>query len=442
MSLSQANAEKKRKPFYKDLFFQIIVSIVAGILVGYLWPNVGKALQPVGDGFIKLIKMIIAPLVFGIVVVGIAKVGSIRTVGRIGVKKLIYFEIMTTFALVIGMITANLINPGVGMHVNLSTLSQSQIQSQTGGATLPSGGNFFLNMIPDSVVNAFATNSMLQVLVFSCFFGIALLQLGGRTSEVLLDVLDKANNVLFKIMDYIIKLTAIATFGAMAFAVSQYGMNTLISFGKLFLAMTMACLIFLAVLSIVFRFIVKMSLWKLIVYIRDEIMLAFATGSTEACMPQLMEKIEKAGCDKSVVGLVVPTGYSFNLDGASIYLSLAIVFLSQAVGISLSIPQQLLILGVLLLTSKGMAGVPGSAFVALAATAAATNSLPVAAVALMLAPDRFMGNYRTTVNIIGYTVASFIVAAWEKLLNVDQAKELLYSKKSATDPALNKAKAI
>lgn len=437
--MNEEKIEKERKPFYKDLFFQIIVSIVAGILVGYLWPDVGKALQPVGDGFIKLIKMIIAPLVFGVVVVGIARVGSIKTVGKIGIKTLVYFEVMTTFALIIGMVTANLINPGVGMHVNPSSLSQSQIQAQTGGAALPSGENFFLNMIPDSVVNAFATNSMLQVLVFSCLFGAALLQLGGRTSDLLLEVIEKLNNVLFKIMDYIIKLTAIATFGAMAFAVSQYGMNTLISFGKLFIAMTLACLAFLVVLAIVFRVTVKLSLWKVIVYIRDEIMLAFATGSTEACMPQLMEKVEKAGCDKSVVGLVVPTGYSFNLDGASIYLSLAVVFLSQAVGITLSLPQQLLILGVLLLTSKGMAGVPGSAFVALTATAAATNLLPVAVVALMLAPDRFMGNYRTTINIIGYTIASFIVAKWENLLDVSKAEAILNKRVTGDKVELKKA---
>jgi aerobic C4-dicarboxylate transport protein len=237
--------------------------------------------------------------------------------------------------------------------------------------------------------------------------------------------MERVNEVLFKIVGYIMKLTAIATFGAMAFAVSQYGIDTLLSLGKLFAAMTVACLAFLIVLAVVMRLFIGLSLWKLVLYIREEIMLAFATGSSEAVMPQLMDKFEHAGCNRAVVGLVVPTGYSFNLDGASIYLSLALVFLAQATGVDLSFGDQLTILGVLLLTSKGMAGIPGSAFVALSATAAATGSFPIAAVALMLAPDRFMGNYRTTVNIIGYAVAAFVIARWENLLDINRAKDVL-----------------
>lgn len=285
----------------------------------------------------------------------------------------------------------------------------------------------FLNMIPDSAVGAFSNNSMLQVLLISCLFGIALVHIGGKTAETLLHVLEKVNDVLFKIMGYIMKLTALATFSAMAFAVSQYGLGTLAAFGKLFIAMTIACLAFVLVLAVILRIYLKLSLWKVILYIREEIMLAFATGSTEAVMPQLMDKFEQAGCNKAVVGLVVPTGYSFNLDGASIYLSLALVFLAQATGVDLSLTDQLLMLGVLLLTSKGMAGIPGSALL-LSATAAATGSIPVAAVALMLAPDRFMGNYRTTVNIIGYAVAAFIIARWENLLDLQKANDVLDGK--------------
>ncbi|WP_445488164.1 cation:dicarboxylate symporter family transporter [Niallia sp. 03133] len=419
-----------KKPFYKGMFFQIMVAIVVGILVGYLWPNIGNMVKPIGDGFIKLIKMIIAPLIFGVVVVGIAKVGNIKTVGKIGGKTLLYFEIVTTFALVIGLVVANLMNPGVGLNIDPSTLSTSDVDAKTGGSHLPSEGDFFLNMIPDSAVGAFANNSMLQVLLISCLFGIALVHIGGRTSDLLIDVLENVNNVLFKIMGYIMQLTVIATFSAMAFAVSQYGLNTLASFGKLFIAMTVACLAFVFVLAVIFKLFLNLSLWKLIKFIREEIMLSFATGSTEAVMPQLMKKFEQAGCDKAVVGLVVPTGYSFNLDGASIYLSIALVFLAQATGIDLSLGDQLFMLGVLLLTSKGMAGIPGSAFVALSATAAATGSIPVAAVALMLAPDRFMGNYRTTVNIIGYAVAAFIIARWENLLDQTRAKEVLDGKVS------------
>lgn len=402
-----------------------MVSIVAGILVGYLWPSAGVQLKPIGDGFIKLIKMIISPLVFGVVVVGIAKVGDIKAVGRIGGKTILYFEVITTVALIIGMIVANLFNPGTGMHVDPATMTTEAVDKATKGSHLPSGAQFFLNMIPDSAVSAFANNTMLQVLLVSCFFGFALVHVGGRTSEVLIDLLERVNEVMFQIIGYIMKLTALATFGAMAFAVSQYGIGTLVSFGKLFAAMTVACLAFLVVLAIIMRAYLGLSLWKLILYVRDEIMLAFATGSTEAVMPQLMDKFERAGCNRAVVGLVVPTGYSFNLDGASIYLSLALVFLAQATGIDLSIADQLMMLGVLLLTSKGMAGIPGSAFVALSATAAATGSIPMAAVALMLAPDRFMGNYRTTVNIIGYAVATFVVARWEGLLDKNQAKSTL-----------------
>lgn len=417
--------KKVSPPFYKGLFFQIMVSIVAGILVGYLFPTIGITLKPLGDGFVKLIKMIIAPLVFSVVVVGIAKIGNIKTVGRIGGKTLLYFEIITTLALIIGMTVANLANPGKGMNIDPTTLTTTEIEAKTQGAELPSEAEFLLNIIPDSAVGAFTNNAMLQVLLISCLFGFALVHVGGRTSETILDLLEKINEVLFKIMSYIMKLTAIATFGAMAFAVSQYGIGTLLSFGKLFIAMTIACLAFLFILVIIMRIFLGLSFWKLVLYIREEIMLAFATGSSEAVMPQLMDKFEEAGCNRAVVGLVVPTGYSFNLDGASIYLSLALVFLAQATGIDLSLTDQIMILGVLLLTSKGMAGIPGSAFVALSATAAATGSIPVAAVALMLAPDRFMGNYRTTVNIIGYAVATFVIARWEGLLDINRAKDIL-----------------
>lgn len=308
-----AQTEKIKKPFYKGLFFQIIASIVAGILVGYFWPTIGVALKPLGDGFIKLIKMIIAPLVFGVVVVGIAKVGDIKAVGRMGGKTILYFEIVTTLALIIGMVVANLMNPGAGMNVNTDTLSTDAVTKATKGSQLPSTTDFFLNMIPESALGAFANNSILQVLLISCLCGFAIIHIGGRTSEVLVDFLEHANKVMFQIMGYIMKLTALATFGALAFAVSQYGINTLLSFGKLFIAMTVACLAFLIILAIIMRVYVGLSLWKLILYVREEILLAFATGSTEAVMPQLMNKFERAGCNRAVVGLVVPTGYSFNL---------------------------------------------------------------------------------------------------------------------------------
>ncbi|SFF25104.1 aerobic C4-dicarboxylate transport protein [Paenibacillus algorifonticola] len=429
---------KSRQPFYKGLFFQIMLSIVAGIAVGYLWPTFGVALKPVGDGFIRLIKMVIAPLVFVVVVLGIAKVGNIKTVGRIGGKTLLYFEVITTLALIIGMVIANLMNPGAGMNIDPATLSTDGVEQATKNGHLPSGSEFFLNIIPESAVAAFSTNTMLQVLLVSCFVGFAIVHIGGRTSEVLVDFLDHVSKVIFQIMGYIMKLTALATFGAMAFMVSQYGVQTLMAFGKLFLAMTVACVLFLLLLAVVMRVFVGISLWKLILLVREEIVFAFATGSTEAVMPQLMNKFEKAGCDRAVVGLVVPTGYSFNLDGASIYLSLAVVFLAQATGVDLGLKEQLVLLGVLLLTSKGMAGIPGSAFVALSATAASTGSISMAAVALMLAPDRIMGNFRTTVNIIGYSVATFVIARWEGLLDKGLAQQAMQRKIVAEAPALVK----
>ncbi|MCM3126823.1 cation:dicarboxylate symporter family transporter [Paenibacillus provencensis] len=417
----------ERKPFYKGLFFQIMMAIVLGIAVGYFWPSFGIALKPLGDGFIKLIKMIISPLVFVVVVLGIAKVGNIKTVGRIGGKALIYFEVVTTIALIIGLVAANVMKPGQGMNVDPASLSVDQVGQATKNSELPTGTEFFMNIIPESVVSAFASNAMLQVLLVSCLFGFALVRIGGRTSEFLIDLLDHVSKVIFQIMGFIMKLTVIATFGAMAYAVSQYGMQTLLSFGKLFLAMAVACIIFLLVLEVIMRLFVGIGLWGVIKLIREEIIFSFATGSTEAVMPQLMTKLEKAGCERSVVGLVVPTGYSFNLDGASIYLSLALVFLAQATGTDLGLYEQLVLLGVLLLTSKGMAGIPGSAFVALSATAVSTGFIPIAAVALMLAPDRIMGNFRTTINLIGYAVATFVVARWEGLLDKKQAVQVMKS---------------
>ncbi|MCM3630366.1 cation:dicarboxylase symporter family transporter [Paenibacillus glycanilyticus] len=405
------------RKFYNGLFFQIVMSIVLGIAVGYFWPSLGIDLKPLGDGFIKLIKMIISPLVFVVVVLGIAKVGNIKTVGRIGGKALIYFEVVTTIALIIGLVVANVMKPGQGMNVDTAGLSLEEVGKVTKNSELPHGTEFFMNIIPESAVSAFASNTMLQVLLVSCLFGFAVVRIGGATSEYVINLLDHISKVIFQIMGFIMKLTTIATFGAMAFAVSQYGMQTLLSFGKLFGAMTVACVIFLLILEVIMRLFVGMGLWGVIRLIREEIIFSFATGSTEAVMPQLMSKLEKAGCDRSVVGLVVPTGYSFNLDGASIYLSLTLVFLAQATGSDLGLSEQLLLLGILLLTSKGMAGIPGSAFVALSATAASTGFIPIAAVALMLAPDRIMGNFRTTINLIGYAVATFVVARWEGMFD-------------------------
>jgi aerobic C4-dicarboxylate transport protein len=424
-SLNEQELEKKKKPFFKGIFFQILVAIIAGIFVGYIWPDLGASLKPLADGFIKLIKMVIAPLIFGVIVVGIAKVGDIKAVGRIGFKTILYFEIITTIALILGIVVANLTNPGSGMNIDVSTLSEEAVNSKTGGAELPHGVEFFMNIIPESVFGAFAENSLLQVLLFSLLFGFGLLLVMEKQGTLILNVIEQFNEVIFKIVGFIMHLAVPATFGAIAFSVGQYGLETLVAFVKLIGAMAIAVVVFLMILGVILRVFTGISLWKLMLYMREEIILAFATGSSEAVMPRIMDKFERAGCHKAVVGLVVPTGYSFNLDGASIYLSISVVFLAQVSGIEMSIVDQLVLLGVLLLTSKGMAGVPGSAFVALSATAAATGSIPVAAVALMLAPDRFMGAMRTCTNLIGYAVATFIVARWEKMLDINQAQSIL-----------------
>ncbi|TWH58095.1 aerobic C4-dicarboxylate transport protein [Desulfitobacterium sp. LBE] len=422
------NATHVKEPFYKGLFFQIIAAMVVGIIVGWLWPAFGAPLKPVVDGFIKLIKMVISPVVFGVVVVGIAKVGDIKTVGRIGGKTVIYFEIVTTIALAIGMVAANLIQPGAGMNIDPATLSETDLVAKTSGAQIPSTVDFLLNIIPNSAVGAFANNELLQVLLFSLLFGFALLKIKKERAEVVINAIEHFNEVIFKMIGFFMKLSVPVTFAAMAYSVGLYGLEMLISFGKLIGAMAGASLLFLFVLHFIVKAFAKVGLWQLIRYIREEIVISFATGSTEVCMPRLMAKFEHAGCHSSVVGLVVPTGYSFNLDGASLYLSLSVVFLAQAIGVDMTIIQQLTLLAILMLTSKGMAGIPGSAFVALTASASATGLIPAAAVTLMFGPDRFMGKIRVFVNIIGYACATFVVARWEGLLDIERAQGVLAGK--------------
>ncbi|XOJ02398.1 C4-dicarboxylate transporter DctA [Paenibacillus polymyxa] len=419
--------------FMKSLFFQIIVAIIIGIGVGILWPDLGSLLQPLGTGFIKLIKMIIAPLIFMVIVTGIAKIGDLKSVGRIGLKAIVWFEIATTVALVLGLGTANLLRPGAGMNVDPSTIDASGIEAKTNGSELPHTVDFIMNIIPTSVVDAFAQNALLQVLLVACLFGVALAATESKAKENVLTLIENLLSIVFRIIGYIMKLAPIGAFGAMAYTVGAYGASTLSSFGLLILACYGAALLFLVMLALAAWWITGLNFLQFVKYTRSEVMLAIGTGSSEVVMPRMMDKLTKAGCDRAVVGLVVPTGYSFNLDGASIYLSLATVFVAQAVGIELTLMQQITILLVLMLSSKGMAGVPGSAFLALSATAVAVNAFPVAAVALLLGADRFMDTMRVFTNLMGNCVAAFVVAKWEGLLDQKRMRAVLSGEISAAE---------
>lgn len=411
-----------KQPIYKSLFFQIIVAIVLGVSIGWLFPDLGAQLKPLGDGFIRLIKMIIAPLIFLVIVTGIAHVGDVKSVGRVGVKALTYFLIASTFALVFGMIVANIVKPGAGLDIDPTTLDASAVEEKTAGGELPTASEFLLNVIPESVMGAFASNILLQVLFFSVFVGAAIVVIGKDKVKPVVDVLDSGMTIIFKVMGWIMKVAPIGAFGAMAFIIGQYGIETLGTYAVLIAACYGAAIIFIGLLFIVAWGFARVPLWQFVKYARSEFALALGTASSEAVLPRIMAKLTASGCPRSITGLVVPTGYSFNLDGAAIYLSIALLFLAQAFGVDMTIGEQLGALGILLLTSKGMAGVPGSSFLALSATATALGLFPVAGVALLLGADRIMDSMRVSVNLLGNCVAAFVVSRWEKQLDYDQMR--------------------
>lgn len=401
----------RKQPFYKSLFFHLAIAVIAGISVGHFFPDLGANLKPLGDGFIRLIKMIIAPLIFFVIVTGIAAVGDVKSVGRVGVKALTYFTGATLVALVFGLVVANLVQPGRGMDIDPASLDAAALEEATGEAQ--GAAEFILGVIPASVGGAFADNNLLQVLFFAVFFGAAVIVIGPKRCAPILSLFEMVLEVIFKIMSWIMRVAPIGAFGAMGFIIGQYGIETLGTFGMLILACYAAGIVFIGLLFIVAWAFAGVNLWKFIRYIKDEMLIALGTASTEAVMPRIMTKLTNAGCSRATTGLVIPTGYSFNLDGAAIYLSISLLFLAQAFGHDLTIGQQLAALGILLLTSKGMAGVPGSSFLALSATAAALGIFPVAGVALLLGADRIMDSMRVTVNLLGNCVATFVVARWE-----------------------------
>jgi aerobic C4-dicarboxylate transport protein len=400
-----------RKRIYQSLYLQVLLAIVLGVLLGHFLPHTAVVMKPLGDGFIKLIKMLIAPIIFCTVVLGIAGMEKMKQVGKTGGLALLYFEIVSTLALILGLFVVNAIRPGAGMNIDPATLDTKAIEQYTAPGQLQGVTDFLLNVIPSSAVDAFAKGDILQVLLFSVLFGFALHAFGGR-GGVVYDFIDKVSHVLFGIIGIVMKVAPIGAFGAMAFTIGKYGLGTLFSLGKLMACFYATCLLFIfLVLGPIARYH-GFGIWRFIRYIKEELFIVLGTSSSESVLPRMMVKLELLGIDKAVVGLVIPTGYSFNLSGTSIYLTMAAVFIAQATNTPLDIWHQVTLLTVLLLTSKGAAGITGSGFIVLAATLPAVGHVPVAGLALILGIDRFMSEARALTNLIGNGVATVVVGQW------------------------------
>jgi len=410
--------------YLKVLYVQVIIAIVIGIIVGHFYPSFGVQLKPLGDGFIKLIKMMIAPIIFCTIVTGIAGMQNTKKVGRVGLKAILYFEVVTTLALIIGLLVINILKPGVGMNVDVASLDTKDIQNYISESKSQSVGDFFMHIIPENIVNALSTSNILQVLFFSVLLGFALSKIGEKAVPLLKGI-QSLETGLFAIIKIIMKVAPLGALGAMAFTIGKYGVGSLAQLGQLMGSFYITCILFIVVVLGGILKYTGFNIFKLIAFIKEELLIVLGTSSSEAALPSLIKKLEKVGCSEPVVGLVVPTGYSFNLDGTSIYLTMAAVFLAQATNTPLDIGQQITLLLVLLLTSKGAAGVTGSGFIVLAATLPTVGHIPVAAIALIFGIDRFMSEGRALTNIIGNTVATIVVAKWEKEIDMDTAKKLI-----------------
>lgn len=399
-----------------QLWFQVLVGTIVGIILGHFAPTTAAAMKPLGDAFIKMIRMMIAPIIFVTVVHGIAGMSDMKSVGRVALKSLLYFEVITTLALIFGLVAVNLWKPGAGMNIDASTLDASTVKSYVASAHDQSLSAYFLGIIPDSFASAFTQGNVLQVLFISVLFGIALAAVGERGKPVF-QVIEGASQAFFRIIGYIMYFAPLGAFGAIAFTVGQFGTSSLWSLGTLIIEFFAVCALFTAVVFGGVAYCCGVSLWRLLAYLWDEIVIVAATTSTETVLPRLIQKMEQAGCEESVVGFVVPAGYSFNLDGTCLYLTTVAVFLAQATNTPLSIWHELTLIGVLLLTSKGAAGVAGAAFVVLAATLNTTGAIPVASIALILGIHRILAEGLTFVNLIGNALASVVIAKWEGKLD-------------------------
>ena len=412
---------------FKSLYFQVIVAVVIAIIFGYIAPNQAVLMKPLGDGFIKLIKMLIGPIIFCTIVLGIIGMEDVSKIGKLGLKMLIYFEVLTTFALIIGYCVAHLIKPGAGMNIDVSTLSADSLTQYVKTAQENHIIDFILNIIPTTIFSAFTNGEILPILFIALIFGFALSALEKQCGTIISGI-EQMSHILFKIVAMVMRLAPIGAFGAMSYTIGKYGIESLSQLGFLILSFYITCFLFVFVVLGIITKLCGISIWSLLKYIKEEILLVLGTSSSESALPSIMKKLENLGCKKSVVGVVIPAGYSFNLDGTCIYFMMAIVFLTQALNIHLSFSKEIGIILILLLTSKGAAGVTGSGFITLAATLSISNSIPIVALTLILGIDRFMSEARAITNLIGNSVATIVISKWENSLDLKKAKNILKNK--------------
>jgi len=418
-----------KKPFYRILYLQVLFAVFVGIVLGHLYPALGVDMKPLGDGFIKLIKMLIGPIIFCTVVTGIAGMQDLKKVGRVGGKALLYFELVSSFALLIGLLAAHLLHPGTGFNVDPATLDAKSIATYTTQAKGQSTVEFLMHIVPDTMVDAFAKGDILQILFAALLFGAALSMIGEK-GQMVSDFIGQISKIFFRMVHIVTRVAPLGAFGAMAFTIGKYGIISLLPLLKLIGCFYLTSVVFVVVVLGIVGRITGFSILRFVSYIKEELAIVLGTSSSEAALPQLMEKMEKLGCSRSVVGLVIPTGYSFNLDGTNIYMTMAVIFIAQALNIDLSWGQEATILAVAMLTSKGASGVTGSGFITLAATLAVVPTLPVTGMVLILGIDRFMSECRALTNIVGNGVACIVVSAWEREL--DRSKlALLLGRKTA-----------
>ena len=424
----------RKQALYRSLYFQVLVAIGAGVVLGVFFPGAGAAMKPLGDGFIKLIKMMIAPIIFCTVVLGIAGTEDLRKVGKVGGLALLYFEVVSTLSLLIGLLIVNIVRPGAGMNIDPGTLDAGAVAAYAGPGKLQTAKDFILDIIPTSFFDAFAKGDILQVLLVAVLFGIAVQHLGDR-QNIVVEVIHKFSGILFGMVRLIMYLAPAGAFGAMAFTVGSYGLHSLLALARLMAAFYLTCAVFIFFVLGSIAGAHGFSIVRYLRYIGEELLIVLGTSSSEAALPGMMKKMESLGAGRSTVGLVIPTGYSFNLDGTSIYLTMAAVFIAQATNAKMTVTSQLALLAVLLLTSKGAAGVTGSGFIVLAATLSAVGGLPVGGLALILGIDRFMSEARAITNVIGNGVAALVIAKWTGDLNVQTLNDRL-KKPSTPAPAV------
>ncbi|HTX34532.1 MAG TPA: dicarboxylate/amino acid:cation symporter [Bryobacteraceae bacterium] len=413
----------RAKKFYHSLYFRVIMGIILGVLLGIFFPHTGESMKPLGDGFIKLIRMMIAPIIFFTVIVGIANIGDMRKLGRVGLKSLAYFEVVTTVSLLIGLTVVKIVQPGAGMNVNPATLDAKAVAQYAAQGRELHTVDFLMNIIPSTVTNAFTQGDILQVLLVAILFGLALANLPG--GKVITEACDKIAHWLFRVIGLIMEAAPLGAFGAMAFTIGRYGLKTLLPLAKLLSCVYITSFSFVFIVLGAIAWFHGFSLWKFIKYIKEELLIVLSTSSSESVLPRMMVKLEELGCGKSVVGLVIPSGYSFNLDGTSIYLTIAALFVAQATNTHLTGMQEFTLLLVLMLSSKGAAAVTGGGFITLAATLSAIGSVPVAGLTLLLGVDRFMSEMRALTNLVGNGVATIVVSKWEGELDAGRAQRVL-----------------